>query len=52
MWQSVVLIPKGKTDYQGIGLVELMWNLVAEILNFRLTASITLHNLLHGFRAG
>ena len=24
-WQTVVLIPKGKGDYRGIGLVEVMW---------------------------
>ena len=24
-WQAVVLIPKGKGDYRGIGLVEVMW---------------------------
>ena len=29
-----------------------MWKVVAEILNHRLTASITFHNFLHGFRAG
>ena len=51
-WQAVVLITKGKTDYQGIGLVEVMWKVVAEILNCRLTASITFHNFIHGFRAG
>ena len=29
-----------------------MWKVVAEILNRRLTASITFHNFLHGFWAG
>ena len=33
-WQAVVLIPKGKTDYRGIGLMEVMWKVVAAILNF------------------
>ena len=51
-WQVVVLIPKGKNDYRGIGLVEVMWKVVAEILNLRLTASITYHDFLHGFWAG
>ena len=51
-WQAVVLSPKGKKDYRGIGLVEVMWQLVSEILNFRLTASITFHDFLYGFRAG
>ena len=41
-WQAVVLIPKGKGDYRGIGLVEVMWKVVAVILNRRLTSSITL----------
>ena len=26
-WQAVVLILKGKGDYRGIGLVEVMWRL-------------------------
>ena len=51
-WQAVVLILKGKKDYLGVGLVEVMWNALAAILNFRLVASITFHNFLHGFRAG
>ena len=51
-WQVVVLITKGGNDYRGIGLMEVMWKLVAEILNRRLTASITFHDFLHGFRAG
>ena len=32
-WQAVVLIPKGEKDYCGIGLMELMWKVVADILN-------------------
>ena len=50
-WQAVILMPKGKTDYRGIGLVEVMWKVVAEILNLRFTASITYHDFLHGFPA-
>ena len=48
----IVLIPKGEKDYRGIRLVEVMWNLVAEILNRRFTASINYHDFLHGFRTG
>ena len=51
-WQVVVLIPKGKKDYRVIVLVEVMWKVVAAILNCRITASITYHKFLHGFRAG
>ena len=41
----------GKKDYRGIGLVEVMWKVVAAILNRRFKSSITYHNFLHGFRA-
>ena len=51
-WQAVVLIPKGKGYYRCIGLVEVMWKVVAVILNCRFTSSITFHNVFHGFRAG
>ena len=51
-WKAVVLIPKGKGDYRGIGLVEVMWKGVAVVLNRRFTSSITFHDVLHGFRAG
>ena len=46
-WQAVVLIPKGKGDYRGIGLVEVMWKDVAVILNCRLASYITFHDVLH-----
>ena len=51
-WQAVAMIPKGRQEYQGIGLVEVMWKAVAAILHRRLTASITYHDFLHRFRAG
>ena len=44
--------PQGEKDYRGIGLVEVMWKVVAVILNRRFTSSITYHDALHGFRAG
>ena len=51
-WQAVVLIPKGEGYYWGIGLVEVMWKVVAVILNRRFTSSIIFQDVLHGFRAG
>ena len=30
----------------------MLWKVVTVILNCRFTASITIHNILHGFRAG
>ena len=52
LWQAVVLISKGKKDYRGIDLVEVMWKVLAAILNRRFTASITYHDFLHGLREG
>ena len=51
-WQAVFLIPKGKGGYCGIGLVEVVWKVVAAIISRQLTASIAYHDFLHGFRAG
>ena len=50
--QTVVLIPKGKKEYRGIGLVEVTWKVVAVILHFRITTAIKFHDALHGFREG
>ena len=52
MWQVVVLIPNRKKDYRGICLVEVMWKVLAEILNCWITGSISFHDFLHRFRAG
>ena len=51
-WQTVVMIPKGRKEYRGIGLVEVMWKVVTAILHRRLATAITYHDFLHGFRAG
>ena len=51
-WQTVILIPKGKGDFPGIGLVQVLWKAVTILLNRRLTVLITYHNALHGFWAG
>ena len=51
-WKSVVLIPKGKGDYRDTILVEVVWKAVGEILNHRITASVTYHNFFPRFQAG
>ena len=48
----MVLIPEGGGEYRGIGLVEVIWKVVAAILNCCFTTAIIYHNLLHGFQAG
>ena len=39
-------------NYQGIGLVEFLWNTVTVILNLRLTVEMRLHKTLHGIHTG
>ena len=51
-WQTVVLIPKGKREFRGVGLVEVTWKVVAVILHRQITAGIKFHDALHGFREG
>ena len=36
-WQTMVLITKGKGEFRGIGLVEVIWKLLTIILHRRLT---------------
>ena len=48
----MVLILKGNGYCRDIGLMEVVWKVVTEILHRLLTASITYHNFIHGFRAG
>ena len=43
---------KGKGGYWGIGLAEVVWKVCATVVNCRLKRSVTLHDTLHGFRAG
>ena len=51
-WQTVVMTPKGKGEFRGIGLVEVTWKVIAVILHRRLTTGLQLHDALHGFQEG
>ena len=48
----MVLFPKLRKDYQDIGLMEVMWKVMAAILNLWLTASISFHDFFHSFWKG
>ena len=48
----MVLILKGKGEYRGIELVEILWKVCAVVVNCWLKRSVVLHNALHGFRVG
>ncbi len=50
-WVVTVLIPKGGSDYHGIGLFEPIWKVVELVIDKRLEA-IALHNSLHCCRNG
>ena len=51
-WQAVFLIPNGDVEYRGIGLVDVVCKVVKVILNRHFTASISVHDILHGFWLG
>ena len=51
-YQAVVLTLNGGGDFWGIWMMEVLWKTVEVILNRRLGAAITQHNVFHGFRAG
>ena len=40
-WSVMVLLPKGGSDFRGIGLVEVIWKVVAIIINERFKTSIS-----------
>jgi hypothetical protein len=50
-WVPLVLIPKGKGDFRGIGLLEPVWKCMEKIIDARLKI-IPLHDCLHGFLPG
>ena len=52
MWQTVILVLKGKEGFRGIGLVEVLWKAIPIPLNRWLTESISFHDTLHGFSLG
>ena len=51
-WATMVFLPKGRGEYWGIRLVEVVWKVCAMVVSCRLNRSGTLHDALHRFRAG
>ena len=47
----VVLIPKGKGNYRGIGLLDPIWKAIEVVMDNRLKI-LELHDCLHGFLVG
>ena len=50
MGSNVILIPKGGVKYHIIGMVEVIWKVIAIIVNKRLADSIEFQDVLNGFR--
>ncbi len=46
-WMVVILLPKGRGNFQGIGLLDPCWKVVEKIMVRRMGA-IELHPCLHG----
>ena len=51
-WETIVFLPKGSGGYQGIGLVEVLWNVYAVVFNYLPKRIMNLHDTLRGFRSG
>ena len=50
VWAKMVITPKWKREYRGIGLVDILWKVCAVVINCWLKSSGVLHKTLHGFR--
>ena len=52
MCHTVALIPKGKGDFWGIGLIKVIWMAVLVMKIVWIGLAVDFHNTLHRFRAG
>ena len=48
----MVLLAKVNEELRGIGLVEVIWKAVLEVVNHRTGVTVNFHDELHGFQAG
>ena len=51
-WDTTIFLPKVRGEYWGIGVIVVVWKVCAAVVNCWLKRSVTLHDTLHGFRAG
>jgi hypothetical protein len=51
-WSTTVLLPKPDGSTQGIGLLEVLCELLTSIIDGNLKASISFYDALHGFQPG
>ena len=50
-WTVLVLIPKSTTNIRGFRLLETLWKVVEVLINTCISASLHMHDVLHGFRS-
>ena len=48
----LVLIPKGNSDTQSIGLLEVVWKVAEVVIYTCIRITVKFNDALHGFRAG
>ena len=51
-WVKMVLVPKWKGGYRGVGLVDILWKLCSVVVNCWMKMSAVLNDALHGFIEG
>ena len=51
LWWTVVLISKGGDNYWGISPLEIIWNVIESIVNWRIASKVTFQASLHDFVA-
>ena len=51
LWMVIVLLPKGRGNYRGIGLLDPIWKVLEVVMDNRLKI-LDYHDCLHDFLAG
>ena len=44
VWTILILIPKGNTDNQGIGILEVLWKVMEDIIDTRIKKAVESHD--------
>ena len=46
-WNILVLLPEGNMGTSGIGMLEVLWKVVEEIIDTQINMVVTFHNILN-----
>ena len=49
VWKMAVLLPKENIEFQGIGIVEVIWKSVLGVVNRWIGETVNFHDALHSF---